>query len=114
MTSPVNSATAPVKFEGHNVVDGKVQANKGYIWNDSARYVSQIQSRFDAKVAADAEEQRAAAAEAQKNAKTPVWKLVLGTVTGYYVVKFVLGTIASLLSKCFALFSKKSAEQPKV
>jgi len=116
MTNNVENATAAqtaaVTFKNHNVVDGKVQPNKVWInvlRGESTSTIKSLQAEYDAKVEADAQEAAAEAAKAAKeaaaNARTPVWKLILGTLTLYYPAKFVLGTVASLLSKCFALFS---------
>ncbi|MBS0629220.1 MAG: hypothetical protein JSS30_03220 [Verrucomicrobia bacterium] len=83
--------------------------------------LSSAQAQLDADVkaveAADAKKiaDKKAADEkaALENAKTPVWKLVV--FFPFYLGKFVLGTVASLFSKCCALFGygKKAEEAAK-
>lgn len=122
MTNPVSNAApaAPaaqpvvVEFNGHKVVDGKIQPNYvslNFIRGESKSTIASLQTEYDAKVKADADAQRIAdEKKAKAEEKTPTWKLVLGFVTLYYPVKFVLGTIASLFSKCCALFGYGKAE----
>ncbi len=123
MTNPVSNAAPaatpaqPVvtEFNGHKVVDGKVQPNYvalNFIRGESKSTLSSLQTEYDAKVKADADAQKIAddkKAREKENEKTPTWKLVLGFIP-YYLPKFILGTIARLFSNCCALFGYGKAE----
>jgi len=120
MTNPVSTAAptaqpVEVEFKGHKVVDGKVQPNYvalNFLRGESRSTIASLQTEYDAEVQAAAK--KAEDEKKAKDEKTPAWKLVLGFVTLYYPVKFVLGTVASLFSKCCALFGYgKTAAKPE-
>jgi len=133
-TSTISSATAaptPVKFEGHDVVDGKVQPNKltgGFplyrSYLESADVVAPIQNKFNefvaaetkkAKEAQEAKDAQAAKEAAEKKAAEDAANAesIFYTIAAapFRAVSWVFGQISAFFSNIFSICFVKSEEK---
>lgn len=122
------AAPAPIKFDNHDVVDGKVKPNAipGRVFGstlETTEQIAPIQTKFNAKVAADKKADDAKAAEAKAaadkkaadDAEWPLWMKVVLFVP-VTIPMFVFTTITGALSSIYNAIcgpSKPEAEAPK-